>query len=66
VIIFCLPFTPAAVPWREEFAIRYLNYAPITVGTVLLIVGVWWGVRAKHTFKGPVGRIEFDEGAGVT
>ena len=65
VIIFCLPFTPAAVPWRDEFDWRYLNYAPITVGAVLLIVGVWWSVRAKHTFKGPVRTVEFDEGAGV-
>ena len=65
VIIFCLPFTPAAVPWRDEFDWRYVNYAPITVGAVLLIVGLWWLVSAKHTFKGPVRTVEFDEGAGV-
>src|SRR3954452_1212835 len=65
VIIFCLPFTPAAVPWRDEFDLRYFNYAPVTVGAVLLIVGLWWTLRAKHTFKGPVRTVEFDEGAGV-
>ena len=65
VVIFCLPFTPAAVPWRDEFDIKYLNYAPVTVGGLLLIVGVWWAVRAKHTFTGPVRTVEFDEGAGV-
>jgi amino acid transporter len=65
VIIFCLPFTPAAVPWRDEFDWKYVNYAPITVGALLLIVGVWWAVRAKHTFKGPVRTVEFDEGIGV-
>ena len=65
VIIFCLPFTPAAVPWRDEFDWKYVNYAPITVGALLLIVGVWWGVRAKHTFTGPVRTVEFDDGAGV-
>ena len=32
VIIFCLPFTPAGVPWRDEFDWKYVNYAPITVG----------------------------------
>jgi hypothetical protein len=26
---------------------------------------VWWAVRAKHTFKGPVRTVEFDEAAGV-
>jgi amino acid transporter len=65
VIIFCLPFTPAAVPWRDEFDWKYVNYAPITVGALLLIVGIWWAVRAKHTFNGPVRTVEFDEGTGV-
>src|SRR3954451_24474860 len=66
VIIFILPFSPAAVPWRSEFDWRYVNYAPVTVGGLLLIVGVWWAVRAKRTFKGPVRTVEFDEGAGIT
>jgi amino acid transporter len=65
VVIFCLPFTPAAVPWRDEFDIKYLNYAPVTVGGLVLIVGVWWAVRAKHTFTGPVRTVEFDDAAGV-
>jgi len=43
-----------------------VNYAPITVGVVLLIVGLWWTLRAKHTFKGPVRTVEFaDDGVGV-
>jgi hypothetical protein len=65
VVIFILPFSPAAVPWRDEFDWRYVNYAPITVGGLLLIVGVWWAVRARHTFKGPIRNVEFDEGAGI-
>jgi amino acid transporter len=65
VVIFILPFSPAAVPGRKEFDWRYVNYAPITVGGLLLIVGVWWAVRAKHTFKGPVRTVEFDDAAGV-
>jgi len=65
VIVFCLPFTPAGVPGREEFDWKYVNYAPITVGIVLLVVGVWWAVKAKHTFTGPVRNISFDDAAGV-
>ena len=53
------------MPWRDEFDWKYVNYAPITVGALLLIVGMWWAVRAKHTFKGPVRTVEFDDGAGV-
>ena len=64
-VIFCLPFTPAGVPWNDEFAWSSVNYAPLTVGGLILAVGIWWLVRARHTFTGPVRQIHFDEAAGV-
>ena len=65
VVIFCLPFTPAGVPWRDEFDWKYVNYAPITVGVRAadrrhLVAGA----ARKHTFTGPVRNVEFDDGAG--
>jgi len=42
VIIFSLPQVPAAVPWRDEFDWKYVNYAPITVLVVIVGVGLWW------------------------
>jgi amino acid transporter len=65
VIVFILPFGPSGVPWRPEFDWKYVNYAPLTVGGVLLVVGIWWLVSARHTFKGPVRTVEFDDAAGV-
>jgi amino acid transporter len=65
VIIFCLPFTPAAVPWNDEFTWTALNYAPLTVGGLFLIVGIWWLAGAKDTYHGPVRTIQFDAAAGV-
>jgi amino acid transporter len=65
VIIFILPQAPVGVPWRDEFDWKYVNYAPIMVGGLFLIVGIWWLVSAKHTFTGPVRNIEFDDAAGV-
>jgi len=41
-IIFCLPFTPAAVPWNSEFSWEAFNYAPLTVGIVLLGAAITW------------------------
>jgi amino acid transporter len=64
-VIFCLPFTPAGVPWRDEFSWSAVNYAPLAVGGVLLLVGGWWLLRARHTFTGPVRTVAFDEGLGV-
>ena len=65
-VIFCLPFTPAAVPFNDEFDWNAVNYAPIAVGTVIVGVGVWWLVSARRSFTGPVRTIEFaGEGLGV-
>jgi amino acid transporter len=58
-IIFCLPFTPAAVPFKHGFDWNAVNYAPIAVGGVLLAVGIWWLVSARRTFTGPVRNVDF-------
>jgi len=65
VIIFCLPFTPAAVPWNSEFSWSAFNYAPLVTIVVMLAVTIWYAVSARHSFKGPVHTIEFAED-GVT
>jgi amino acid transporter len=66
VVIFSLPFTPAAVPWNDEFDWSALNYAPIMVGGVFLAVWLWWELGAKKRYSGPVQTISFDEGMGIT
>jgi amino acid transporter len=52
-IIFILPTSPAGVPWNDEFDWNFVNYAPLVTGGLILAVGIWWLVRAKHTFTGP-------------
>jgi hypothetical protein len=65
-VIFCLPFTPAGVPFSDTFDWNAVNYAPLTVGGLILAVGIWWLVRARHSFTGPVRTVEFaGEGLGV-
>jgi amino acid transporter len=65
VIIFSLPFTPAAVPFSDDFDWVAVNYAPLMVGGMFIIVGLWWLVSAKNTFTGPVRTIEWDDAAGI-
>jgi amino acid transporter len=57
-IIFCLPFTPAGVPWRDEFDWKYVNYAPITVIVVIVAVWIWWVLGAKDRFRMPDTAVE--------
>jgi len=65
VIIFSLPFTPSAVFFSNDFDWKAVNYAPLMVGGMFIIVGIWWLVRAKNSFTGPVRNIEWDEAAGI-
>ena len=65
-IDFCLPFSPAGVPGNKDFDWSAVNYAPITVGVVLLAVGLWWLLSARKKFTGPRRTVDFaGEGAAV-
>jgi len=61
VIIFSLPTAPISVPWDETFDIRYMNYAPVTVLVVIVAVGLWWMLSAKHHFTGPIRQVRTDD-----
>jgi hypothetical protein len=58
VIIFCLPFTPAAVFFKSGFSWSAVNYAPLVTGAVIIGVTLWWLLSAHRTFKGPIRTID--------
>jgi hypothetical protein len=53
-----LPFVPQAMPWHDDFAWKFVNYAPIVTIGVLLGITIWWQVSARHWFKGPIRNID--------
>ena len=61
VIIFCLPFTPAAVPFAHNFSWSAVNYAPLVTIGVMVAVTLWYVLSARKSFKGPVRTIELPE-----
>jgi len=63
-IIFCLPFTPLAVPWNDEFTWESFNYAPLMVGVVILFAWLTWMLSARKHFTGQVREIEIEEAIG--
>jgi amino acid transporter len=65
-IIFCLPFTPAAVPWGGEFKWDAFNYAPLTVAIVLVGATVTWLASARRHFTGQIREVEIEEALGET
>ncbi|MCW2831026.1 MAG: amino acid/polyamine/organocation transporter, superfamily [Aeromicrobium sp.] len=52
-IYFILPFTPRAAPWNDDFSWKFVNYAPLLTGGVLILLAVWWFASAKKWFTGP-------------
>ncbi|HEX6117658.1 MAG TPA: amino acid permease [Solirubrobacterales bacterium] len=66
VIVFSLPQSPAGVPWHDDWDAKFANYAPVTVLVVIVAVGLWWLISARHSFTGPIREVEFDEGAGIS
>ena len=63
-VIFCLPFTPLAVPWNDEFTWESFNYAPLMVGVVILFAWLTWMLSARKHFTGQVREIEIEEAIG--
>ena len=55
-----LPYTPAGLPWNDDFDATLVNYVPMAI-LIPLIFGVWYLISAKKTYKGPVRTLEEDE-----
>jgi amino acid transporter len=64
-VIFCLPFTPEAVPWNDGFNWEALNYAPLTVGVVILGAAIAWLVSARKHFTGQVREVDLEKEIGT-
>jgi hypothetical protein len=41
------------VPGNDDFTWSAVNYAPLAVGGLLLLVAVWWYASARKWFTGP-------------
>ncbi|WP_406319075.1 amino acid permease [Streptosporangium sp. NBC_01639] len=72
-VYFIMPLAPAGVPFNkddpatpgdETFTWTAVNYAPIVVGLMVLGVGLWWALSARHWFTGPRRTVDADEPIG--
>jgi amino acid transporter len=54
-----LPYTPAGLPWNDDFDSSLVNYTPLAI-IIPLIFGGWYLVSAKNKYQGPVSTLEED------
>ncbi len=62
-----LPTYTGGAPWYKGFGwanLKYVNYTPIVVGVLLLVLWIAWHVSVKKWFKGP--KMTIDLPAGVS
>jgi amino acid transporter len=57
-IIALFPYSNAGMPWDPAFEWKYVNYTPILVGGVLILLWIYWHVSVKKWFTGPIRQIE--------
>ena len=46
------------MPWDPNFEWKYVNYTPLLVGGMLMLLWIYWHVSVKKWFTGPVRQID--------
>jgi hypothetical protein len=52
------------VPWDPSFEWKYVNYTPLLVGGVLLLLYIYWHASVKKWFTGPIKQVDAVEAVG--
>ncbi|WP_445169678.1 amino acid permease [Mycolicibacterium sp. Dal123E01] len=57
-IIAMFPTSIGGAPWDPSFEWKYVNYTPLLVGGVLILLYIYWHVSVKKWFTGPVRQVD--------
>jgi amino acid transporter len=57
-IIAMFPTSISGAPWDPSFEWKYVNYTPLLVGGVLILLYIYWHVSVKHWFTGPIRQVD--------
>ncbi len=56
-IIALFPTSLGGMPWDPSFAWKYVNYTPLLVGGVLILLWIFWHASVKKWFTGPINQV---------
>lgn len=57
-ILFLLPPSKVGTWFTSSFSWTNANYAPLTFGALLVVVGAWWVLSARRWYEGPVREVD--------
>ena len=57
-IIAMFPTSIGGTPWDASFEWKYVNYTPLLVGGVLILLFIYWHVSVKNWFTGPIKQVD--------
>jgi amino acid transporter len=52
------PTSQGGVPWNSGFEWKYVNYTPLLVGGVLILLYIYWHASVKKWFTGPIRQVD--------
>lgn len=57
-IIAMFPTSISGAPWDPSFEWKFVNYTPLLVGGVLILLYIYWHASVKKWFTGPVRQVD--------
>ncbi len=57
-IVALFPTSLGGVPWDPSFAWKFVNYTPLLVGGVLILLWIYWHASVKNWFTGPIKQVD--------
>jgi amino acid transporter len=57
-IIAMFPTSLGGMPWDPSFEWKFVNYTPLLVGGVLILLWIYWHASVKNWFTGPIKQVD--------
>lgn len=57
-VIAMFPTSLGGMPWDPSFEWKFVNYTPLLVGSVLILLFIYWHASVKHWFTGPIKQVD--------
>jgi amino acid transporter len=57
-VVAMFPTSLGGMPWDPSFEWKFVNYTPLLVGGVLILLWIYWHASVKNWFTGPIKQVD--------